>query len=112
MIQVKVLKLIPVHILVQELVRLLISYLIYIESFLLTGPVYLDNVRCVGNEESITECSFVGFGHLNNICLHTQDAGVQCNGSKSKFNTLFKLFSVQVYFSLITNTLLIFKFYL
>ena len=86
MIQVKELKLMLVHILVQELVRLSISYLIHVESFLLTGPLYLDYVNCVGNEESITECSFVGFG--NNNCLHTQDAGVQCNGTKSKFNTL------------------------
>ena len=72
---------------VQELVILSISYLIRIGSFLLTGPVYLDRVRCVGNEESITECSFVGFGYLHNDCSHKHDASVQCNGTKGKFNT-------------------------
>ena len=44
-------KFIPVHILVQELVIYSISYLIHVESFLLTGPLYLYIVKCVGNEK-------------------------------------------------------------
>ena len=101
MIQVKELKLIPVHILVQELVRLSISYLIHVESFLLTGPVYLDNVRCVGNEESTTECSFVGFGNLHNKCCHTGDACVRCYEIHFSLKSLFYMFSFVYHICLI-----------
>ena len=71
---------------------LILYYLIQTDLSFIIGPIYLDRVRCVGNEESITECNFVGFGNLN--CLHTQDAGVHCN---SKFNRFFyEMFSLQV----------------
>lgn len=41
-----------------------------------TGPVLLDNVKCLGHEESIDQCSHSDWGHSN--CEHDEDAGVRC----------------------------------
>ena len=39
-----------------------------------SGPVYLDNVNCFGNESRLTECTYTS----STTCPHSQDAGVQC----------------------------------
>ena len=40
------------------------------------GPIHLDNVRCVGNESFLLNCS-----HSNvSNCVHSSDAGVRCQG--------------------------------
>ncbi|XP_041369837.1 deleted in malignant brain tumors 1 protein-like [Gigantopelta aegis] len=47
-----------------------------------TGPIWLDDVHCTGNETSITQC-----GHRdwrNNNCGHSEDAGVICGGAATK----------------------------
>ena len=44
-----------------------------------TGPIWLDNVNCLGNESSLIEC-----GHndwLAHNCDHEEDAGVICGDS-------------------------------
>ncbi|CAL8234752.1 unnamed protein product [Arctogadus glacialis] len=43
-----------------------------------TGPIWLDDVNCGGNETSITDCEHQGFGSQN--CKHVQDAGIICDG--------------------------------
>lgn len=50
-----------------------------------TGPIYLDNVGCVGNETDILDCAFEGD---TSDCSHTEDAGVECHGAKPLAPTL------------------------
>ena len=43
-----------------------------------SGPIWLDDVSCSGNEPWITDCGHQGFGVHN--CHHTEDASVVCEG--------------------------------
>lgn len=43
-----------------------------------TGPIFLDNVNCVGNESRILQCRSEEIGRQN--CQHSEDAGVVCPG--------------------------------
>uniref|UniRef100_A0A8C5E7K8 SRCR domain-containing protein n=1 Tax=Gouania willdenowi TaxID=441366 RepID=A0A8C5E7K8_GOUWI len=43
-----------------------------------SGPIWLDDVHCSGNESSITECSHLGFGIHN--CNHHEDSSAVCEG--------------------------------
>uniref|UniRef100_A0A3P9BKB2 SRCR domain-containing protein n=1 Tax=Maylandia zebra TaxID=106582 RepID=A0A3P9BKB2_9CICH len=54
-----------------------------------SGPIWLDDVYCFGNEPSITDCRHNGLGVHN--CRHNEDASIICEG---KFYAFFrKLFS-------------------
>ena len=39
-----------------------------------TGPIFLDEVGCFGNETNLLDCSAV----TQHNCAHSEDAGVRC----------------------------------
>ncbi|XP_057692551.1 pancreatic secretory granule membrane major glycoprotein GP2-like [Corythoichthys intestinalis] len=43
-----------------------------------TGPIWMDDVRCSGQETSITSCKHRGFGVHD--CYHKQDVSIKCSG--------------------------------
>ena len=43
-----------------------------------SGPVWLSQVSCLGNESKLSHCMHSGAGNIGN-CSHSQDVGVQCS---------------------------------
>ena len=45
-----------------------------------SGPIWLDYLRCTGNETALMNCSHSGIGITRYYCGHDDDVGVQCPG--------------------------------
>ncbi len=45
-----------------------------------TGPIFLDNLACSGDEETLLQCDFYSRSVGLHDCLHSQDVGVTCRG--------------------------------
>ena len=45
-----------------------------------SGPIWLDYLRCTGNETSLLNCSHSGIGITRYYCGHDDDVGVECPG--------------------------------
>lgn len=48
-----------------------------------TGPIWLDQVDCLGNETALDKCMHFDWSESN--CNHTEDVSVRC--SHGKFDT-------------------------
>ncbi|CAJ1059209.1 deleted in malignant brain tumors 1 protein-like [Xyrichtys novacula] len=49
-----------------------------------SGPIWMDDVSCSGDERSLSECQHNGFGIHN--CGHSEDASVICSGLLVRLN--------------------------
>ena len=47
-----------------------------------TGPIYIDDVTCIGTESSLFICHYNSFHN----CSHDEDAGVRCRKSDHILN--------------------------
>ena len=48
------------------------------------GPSWYSNVRCVGTEMNLTECSHNNHHYSGSACSHSRDAGVACSSESSE----------------------------
>ena len=49
-----------------------------------TGPIFLDNVRCRGDESALISCSYSKVSYHS--CDHSEDAGVRCGDTRGTIN--------------------------
>ena len=50
-----------------------------------SGPVWLENVKCAGDESTIASCGHLGF-NVTSRCTYHEDVGIRCYGAQGKNN--------------------------
>ena len=66
-----------------------------------SGPIWLDDVACHGDENQITYCGRNHFGHSN--CRHSEDAGVKCGTTMCCIKYTTRLCSMTNYLSHVSH---------
>ena len=46
-----------------------------------SGPIWLDNIDCIGTESTLASCGHLGFG-ITRYCSYREDVGVRCFGEQ------------------------------
>ena len=59
-----------------------------------SGPIFLSGLNCVGNEQTLLECSTSSFPYYY---THSSDAGVQCEQRQHSGNTVYLNYSKLLY---------------
>ena len=50
-----------------------------------SGSIWLNNVKCTGNESTLVSCGHLGVGIVDHdSCYHYEDAGVRCFGARNR----------------------------
>ncbi len=57
------------------------------------GTIWLDNVKCVGNEDTLLECEHGKMGKTD--CYHQEDAGLLCSPRHEEGKDLFQITFIQ-----------------
>ncbi|XP_028408891.1 uncharacterized protein LOC114531487 [Dendronephthya gigantea] len=52
------------------------------------GRIWLDNVRCTGNEQNLESCPRLNWGWRSYYCRHSDDAGVECTSQDVDYCSL------------------------
>lgn len=60
------------------------------------GPIWMDSLRCSGDESNLRNCQFDGWG--NHQCIHAYDAGIICRGVSMSMH--LQILSKKMYFSI------------
>ena len=66
----------------------------YSGIFIGQGPIWLDNIACMGNESTLASCGHLGFNITSRYCSHYEDAGIFCSGGRGITLCLAILFSL------------------
>ena len=69
-----------------------------------SGPIFLDNLACSGDEQSLLECNaFTEAQGLHN-CRHYQDVGITCVGEALLFSNAYTHAHMHMHTQLHTHT--------